>query len=937
MKPTLIIITPAAKTNNPLTKIVKLTNIAMRLTLSLAAISTPAIADVKNEGHFLKQRNNTIQLQTTTYTLGPEETVKTVAKKFNIDVDSLRRLNQFRHFSHGFDHLKTGDELDVPTLTQWQAQEKAAPISTPAETAATLASRTGSFLAGSPSHDAALSLATGAVASKANNELQQWLEQFGTARIRLDVDNDFSLKNSQMDLLLPLWEQKQNLIFAQGSVHRTDERTQSNLGFGLRHFTPTYMIGGNTFADYDLSRDHARMGSGIEYWRDFLKLSANGYLRLTNWKDTKDFDDYEERPANGWDLRTEAYLPVHPQLGAKLTYEKYYGDEVALFGKDHRQKNPYAITLGVNYTPIPLVTLNLEKRQGKNDENDTRLSIEINYQLGVPWVRQLSGDDVITRRTLSGNRYNLVERNNNIILAYRKKDSIRLNLLPQVKGSAGEKKSLGVRVDSSNGLKEIQWSAADLFAHNGKIVHNGGLDYQVVLPSYQYTSTPNANTYVIQGVALDNKGHSSNRAETQIIVNAPEINQHYSTFTPPDSLLPADGKSTQELTLTLRDAQQQFVDIPVEAIEITASSSEKNRAAAISPLKRVSAGVYHINITAGLAEELVTLIPTTGSLRLSSAKVQIRNGTSDATQSSFTIQPKEIAADNTTTSTLTFTAKDKTGNTLTGLKDQLSFAVTDSLGNTPTGNTVTVSAVSDAGKGVYIATLKGTVADTYSVVPQINGNAINALKDTVKINAIATFKDITATKGESISYTFGLNDKFPTMGFNGAFFTINVKDGLSRDFTWSANQSWVSVDNQGKVTLLKEASPSTKTVTISATPKKGGIVQTYSFTVNTWFTRAGENTWSDAVSACGNLGKSYSIPSYTKLTTSTRVGAAASGRAVGTLWGEWSHALFGPNMSSGFWAYEPNGNGGHYSVNMLQGVLKDDGFVISYTACSREL
>lgn len=41
------------------------------------------------------------------------------------------------------------------------------------------------------------------------------------------------------------------------------------------------MLGGNLFGDYDLSRDHARLGAGGEYWRDFLKLSANGYLRLT--------------------------------------------------------------------------------------------------------------------------------------------------------------------------------------------------------------------------------------------------------------------------------------------------------------------------------------------------------------------------------------------------------------------------------------------------------------------------------------------------------------------------------------------------------------------------------------------------------------------------------------------------------------------------------
>ena len=38
------------------------------------------------------------------------------------------------------------------------------------------------------------------------------------------------------------------------------------------------MAGVNTFIDHDLSRSHTRIGVGAEYWRDYLKLSANGYI-----------------------------------------------------------------------------------------------------------------------------------------------------------------------------------------------------------------------------------------------------------------------------------------------------------------------------------------------------------------------------------------------------------------------------------------------------------------------------------------------------------------------------------------------------------------------------------------------------------------------------------------------------------------------------------
>ncbi|MCX2958385.1 MAG: inverse autotransporter beta domain-containing protein, partial [Serratia symbiotica] len=121
------------------------------------------------------------------------------------------------------------------------------------------------------------------------------------------------------------------------------------------------------------------------YWRDFLKLSANGYQRLTGWRDAPELTDYEARPANGWDIRAQAWLPALPQLGGRLSYEQYHGDEVALFGKDQRQRSPYAFTAGIEYTPVPLLAFSVAQRQGKSGENDTRLGVEMHYQLGMPW------------------------------------------------------------------------------------------------------------------------------------------------------------------------------------------------------------------------------------------------------------------------------------------------------------------------------------------------------------------------------------------------------------------------------------------------------------------------------------------------------------------------------------------------------------------------
>ncbi|KKG28090.1 hypothetical protein DU52_08045, partial [Methanosarcina mazei] len=253
----------------------------------------------------------------------------------------------------------------------------------------------------------------------------------------------FTLKGSSLDLLLPWYDAGADLVFSQHSLHRTDDRSQVNAGLGWRHFTDTAMTGVNLFVDHDLTRYHTRLGVGGEYWRDYLKLSGNGYLGLTGWRDAPELNgDYEARPANGWDLRAEGWLPSWPQLGGKLMVEQYYGDEVALFGKESRQKDPYAVTAGVSYTPFPLLTLSAEQKAGESGRHETQLGLSMTYTPGVSLSAQLDPDAVAARRSLAGSRHDLVERNNSIVLEYRRKEVVKLRLADPVRGLPGEEKGL---------------------------------------------------------------------------------------------------------------------------------------------------------------------------------------------------------------------------------------------------------------------------------------------------------------------------------------------------------------------------------------------------------------------------------------------------------------------------------------------------------------
>lgn len=677
---------------------------------------------------------------------------------------------------------------------------------------------------------------------------------------------------------------------------------------------------GNSFLDYDLSREHTRMGLGLEYGRDYLKLSANNYQRLTGWKDSKDFDDYQERVANGWDVRAEGWLPAYPQLGMKLVYEQYYGNEVALFDKDDRQKDPHAVTVGVNYTPVPLLTLSAGQREGKADDSETRVGLQMNYQLGVPWMHQVDPDSVAALRTLTGSRYDLVDRNNNIILEYRKKEVIRLHSTDLITGNGGEQKSSGVAVNSKYGVKQVDWSAPALIAAGGKIVSNSPTNYDVVLPAWQ-SGNGAVNTYTVTGVAVDNKGNRSSESETQVTVNAAEIRVLYSTFTPEsplsssttDSDLPADGVSSEVMTLTLLDEQKQPVDVPLEDITLTtkfttrSSSSSGLRAqpevdATVSALTRKSSGVYEATVTAGTKVELVTITPSVRKTTLSAARVFIIKKAPNGGQSTFTASPKTVAADGIAASTLTLTAKDVAGNILPGIAGNLSVSVVDSHNGIPAADKITVSSMTEtATPSIYTATIKSSLVDTLTIKPRFNGIQLGALSAAVEF-VPGAFKNVTVK-----DYVFSNSAGFPTTTFNGANFTLGTPDGKNAsDYTWTSSQtSWVSVNSSGVVTLTGKPTSATKSVTILATPKTTGLVLSYKFTVKYWFATGqwADLSYADSVTKCASQ-SGASIPPTEVLTSGN------SSRAVGNLHGEWGDMI--TNWGWPTWWYftsTPNGAG----------------------------
>ena len=373
--------------------------------------------------------------------------------------------------------------------------------------------------------DMAQNYARNKAANEATKEIEGWLSKAGNAKLSINLDKKLSVKNSQLDWLIPWYDQPDTLLFTQHSVHRNDGRLQTNNGIGLRRFYEKNTLGINAFIDHDLSQYHTRAGVGVEYWQDYLKVNANTYFALSSWKSTSELNhDFNAKPANGWDIQAEGWLPDYPHLGGNLKYEQYYGDSVALFGKTKRQKNPKAATIGAHWTPFPLLTLNANHKIGSQGKKETQAKIQFTWTLGKSLAHHLDPTKVADARRLSGNRYDFVERNNNIILDYQKKTLLHLSLPAKIQGETGQAISLVKSFSSKYPLKQIEWQAPELLAAGGSI-SSTDQTATVILPTYKTANTAEAaqklNRYRLQGTAFDTKGNTSPVAETLIeITNA---------------------------------------------------------------------------------------------------------------------------------------------------------------------------------------------------------------------------------------------------------------------------------------------------------------------------------------------------------------------------------------------------------------------------------
>ncbi|HHJ3135860.1 inverse autotransporter beta domain-containing protein [Citrobacter meridianamericanus] len=708
-----------------------------------------------------------------------------------------------------------------------------------------VASRTkvvGQLLDGQNTADAAAGMARSMATGAVNNTAQNWFSQYGTLQAGLSIDEDNSLANSSIDWLLPVYETPSNTLFNQMGFRNKDDRNTLNLGMGIRHISGNWMYGVNTFYDDDITGHNRRMGIGAEARTDYLQFASNTYLRLSGWQQSRDFADHDERPANGFDIRTQGWLPSYPQLGGKLVYEQYYGDEVALFGKDDRQVNPYAVTAGINWTPFPLLTLGVDERMGKDGKNETNVNLQLTWRPDSSLASQLSGSSVGASRLMSETRHDLVDRNNNIVLEYRKQQVIKLSLSNR-SGLSGTADTLAAQVTGKYLPAQVSWDVSALLAAGG-IATPSTSDQQVLNFIYPPYNPGGINSYTITATAQDSKGNISPVSRgviTVIGVSNPSTTESTLDATP--LTIKANGRDASTITLTLKNENGNAITGQVVTF-ISSLGSSKFDGVMESPS---GSGVYIAKLTGSTAGEARVTASVNGTALGVAAKMVTL--TADSAASSVTALSSDVDTQ-TVGKSITFTAtlKDANGNavpdadiTFTTDKGTLGTpSKTDSNGQATVTLTDTVAGVAtvmaksavnaaDSGQTKAVTFVAGEVAgegySTLTVDPAsivANGTAISTLTFKAKdvfgnpvTGAVVEF-NVVGVKDTKVSnvnenngvYTATLSGRFVGVATVTVTANSTAVNGLSASITLTTPE-FAGVSVNGTTFGLREEVPTT--------------------------------------------------------------------------------------------------------------------------------
>ncbi|MBI3323502.1 MAG: inverse autotransporter beta domain-containing protein [Candidatus Omnitrophica bacterium] len=131
------------------------------------------------------------------------------------------------------------------------------------------------------------------------------------------------------DLLFPVYrpDAEDRTVFLEPRVTHLNSETLLNFGLGYRQFVwdRTWMLGGNTFYDWETTHSHHRIGFGAEAINAHAELRANTYwgISLNKTAEPGISSQIVEKPADGFDLEMGFPIPYYSRLKLFGGYERY--------------------------------------------------------------------------------------------------------------------------------------------------------------------------------------------------------------------------------------------------------------------------------------------------------------------------------------------------------------------------------------------------------------------------------------------------------------------------------------------------------------------------------------------------------------------------------------------------------------------------------------
>lgn len=359
-----------------------------------------------------------------------------------------------------------------------------------------------------------------AVSEQVNHQLESWLSPWGNASVDLRIDNEGSFTGSRGGWFIPWQDNTRYLTWSQLGLTQQDDGLVSNVGIGQRWARDGWLLGYNTFYDNLLDENLQRAGFGAEAWGEYLRLSANYYQPFASWHEQT--TALEQRMARGYDVTAQMRMPFYQHLNTSVSVEQYFGERVDLFDSGTGYHNPVAVKLGLNYTPVPLVTVTAQHKQGESGVSQNNLGLNLNYRFGVPLNKQLSASEVVESQSLRGSRYDNPQRNNLPTMEYRQRKTLTVFLAtPPWDLQPGETVPLKVQIRSRHGVRHVTWQGdTQALSLTAGAKADSAEGWTIIMPAWD-SSEGATNRWRLSVVVEDEQGQRVSSNEITLSLTEP--------------------------------------------------------------------------------------------------------------------------------------------------------------------------------------------------------------------------------------------------------------------------------------------------------------------------------------------------------------------------------------------------------------------------------